>query len=287
VVVTGEVQCWDSRLTTLASLSAEQPPAVDAPLIVSSGRDLHLSVWRPDELGYFDPHLPTMHGDGPVVTIGSAAVYRSVPLFVAVVKDIASKRGEEIVRTHLHTCLRGSALAWYWAELNEDGRTLLRDHPDGVKLWVDGLVGRFEMTKALAKDALSKVSYTIEDVRTGREPWEFVHATLELARLSGCESTYEQVRAVYDRLDLELMRDFPIPVANITITEFILAFQARMPVWSDRFLRSGWCGPCGTGFPIARAPYHNANCFKQAYHARLAAHTGTQADRYRKRHTRA
>lgn len=48
-----------------------------------------------------------------MVREGKDVYYRSVHLFIERVKDSILTKGEELVRTNLNTCLRGTALIWY------------------------------------------------------------------------------------------------------------------------------------------------------------------------------
>lgn len=97
----------------------------------SSSQDLDLdtlaikpSYFRPDDVGYFDPHKDT---DGDMTTLGKEVWFTDVHLFVDRVRDVAKLKGENVVKTNLPSCLRGSALAWYSTELDNEDRQDLRD----------------------------------------------------------------------------------------------------------------------------------------------------------------
>ena len=79
--------------------------------------------WKPEKVGFFDPHLPLTSGAGPIVQEGKY-VY-----FVERIKDIILSKGEDVVCTNLNTCLRGSALIWYTGELSELERLALHFQP--------------------------------------------------------------------------------------------------------------------------------------------------------------
>ena len=63
------------------------------------------------EIGLFWPHMPDAHDKGEIVTSGQDTYFRDVWLFLDQAKTIAAIKDDQLVRTHLHTCLRGDAQA--------------------------------------------------------------------------------------------------------------------------------------------------------------------------------
>ena len=91
------------------------------------------SKWNATELGYFDPYLDKSYGEGEIITVKKNMYYRSVILFVERIHDLATVKGEAIVRTNINTYFRGSALAWYTSELSNLERRGLRVEGSGVE----------------------------------------------------------------------------------------------------------------------------------------------------------
>lgn len=68
------------------SFSATPPPDHDAtPKSLSGGNSLPKTSterWNQANLGYFNPHLNKVHGEGEVVSVGKDVHYRNIVLFV-------------------------------------------------------------------------------------------------------------------------------------------------------------------------------------------------------------
>ena len=105
------------------------PPGPTGPAGTGSGS---LS-WQLADLGYFNPMLDKSYGKGEVVTVGKDVYYRSVILFIERIKDLASVKGAILVRSNINTCLRGTALTWYTAELLNLERVGLRADENDIK----------------------------------------------------------------------------------------------------------------------------------------------------------
>ena len=69
------------------------------------------SKWNTIELGYFDPHLNKSYDKGEIITIKKDIYYRSVILFVKRIYDLATVKGEAIIRININIYFRGSILA--------------------------------------------------------------------------------------------------------------------------------------------------------------------------------
>lgn len=61
------------------------------------------SHWRPENLGYFGPHLPAFQGTGVMV------YYRDVHFFGERVRDLVTTKNEKLIKINFNTCLRGTA----------------------------------------------------------------------------------------------------------------------------------------------------------------------------------
>ena len=73
------------------------------------------------------------YGKGKVITVGKDVYYRLVILFIERIKDLASVKGAILVRSNINTCLRGTALTWYIAELLNLERVGLQADENDVK----------------------------------------------------------------------------------------------------------------------------------------------------------
>ena len=62
------------------------------------------------DMGYFDPHLDRVHGEGKIVLVGKDVYYKNVVLFVQHLQSLVMFRGAALVKANIATSLRGSAL---------------------------------------------------------------------------------------------------------------------------------------------------------------------------------
>ena len=63
-----------------------------------------------EDIGFFDPNLPTSYGEGEVVLVGKKLYYRSIILFTKRIEDLAIIKGYELIRANFNTYLRKVAL---------------------------------------------------------------------------------------------------------------------------------------------------------------------------------
>ena len=59
-----------------------------------------------EDIGFFDPNLPTNYGEGEVVLIRKKLYYRNIILFIKKIKDLATTKRYELIRANLNTYLR-------------------------------------------------------------------------------------------------------------------------------------------------------------------------------------
>lgn len=91
-----------------------------------------------EEIGYFDPHLPTEYGEGDIVTAGKAVYYPDVHLFVSQVQAIAKVQGSEVIR---RTSTPASAVPpWHGMQPNRPGMSRPIQCPRGMGTRTNGLI---------------------------------------------------------------------------------------------------------------------------------------------------
>lgn len=89
------------------------------PAIMSSSSATVSTAFRPEDIGYFNPHVDEAYGKGDIVQLGKDVYYCDVHLFLGQAKSAAMAKGFYPIRTSLHNCLQGSAQQWYAAELSD------------------------------------------------------------------------------------------------------------------------------------------------------------------------
>lgn len=204
--------------------------------------------WHAGDIGFFDPHY-----DGKSASSGSAleyagkdTIFRDVHVFVDRAKDIASTKGDELVRNNLSTCLRGQALIWYTSELTDGERRLLK-YGNHLDEWIEALTRQFRESPAKAMEVVTSERYTTQDARRQREPREYAQTMVRAAR-SAELPIYNQLQIIWNGLDAEFQRDVPMPRTNTTLNAFLKDLDDRKEIWWKLMeARSGLSKQEGTG----------------------------------------
>ena len=201
----------------------EQAHLVQPPLPTTSAVEPR---WKAEEIGFFDPYLDASYGAGDLISVGKDTYYRDIHLFVAQVANIARIKGSALVAANLHTCLRGTALQWYAAldSLQQISLTVSYD------AWISSLTERFKITEFQAMQSLLAKSYTIDDVKAGRNPMEYIQGLVRDGKSAGLP-TQQQLILAWGQLDPALMCDIPRPTPRTTVTEFIDLLNEKRDVW--------------------------------------------------------
>ena len=106
----------------MTDLVGSRPNATDSPTSHAEVTTGSNKQFKPEEIGFFDPELGIE--DDSIIT--DKLWIQNVFVFIQRIKDIASIRGEEIVRSNLPLCLRGAAAMWYTDLLNDVEKAGLR-----------------------------------------------------------------------------------------------------------------------------------------------------------------
>ena len=181
------------------------------------------SKWNPGEIGFFDPNHDNKsmeEGAPPIEYVGKDLYFRDVHLFLEHARDYIPVRGEEQLRTHLWTCLKGRAMNWWLGELGDDGKKLVK-LGRGIEEWELKLTTRFKKPTNVAIDAVLKERYTIRDAANHREPHEYAQKILRSAKDAQFTSLRNQLDIIYNGLDAELRRDLRRPKDTTTLEEFM------------------------------------------------------------------
>lgn len=147
------------------SPSATPPPGLNASSKLFPPADLtskSTERWNQADLGYFDPHLDSAHGEGEIVSVGKDVYYRNVVLFVQRLQNLVTFRGAGLVKANIATSLQGSALECYTSELSDFDRDALNNNPS-VKSWVNTLSYRFKVPTSVALGLFTDETYILDD----------------------------------------------------------------------------------------------------------------------------
>lgn len=167
-----------------------------------------------------------------MVRDGKDVYYRNVNLFVERILDLAATKGHDAVKTNLNTCLRGTALIWYTAELTSLERSGLRQI-DLTERWITSLKRRFKPNHSAAVSSLVAERYSVADVRSDREPASYIQQVVSHAKDASFDSTFHQLTWAWRNLDPELKRDIAAPDEKTTLAQFLEQVEAKKEVWQE------------------------------------------------------
>lgn len=115
----------------------------------------------------------------------------------------------------------------------------LRADENGIEEWCRALETRFRDPPGKALAALEATRFTVQDVRRGRDPIDYIQDIVTNSRNAGlATSEYARVLCAYEHMDGELRRDLPIPTEGSTVSELIRIVNERRHVWSDIYGKS-------------------------------------------------
>jgi hypothetical protein len=188
--------------------------------------DKTTSYFRADDVGYFDPH---MVGDGDMFTQGKEVWFKDVYLFTERVRDVAQIKGEDVLKTNIPACLRGTALAWYTTELSNLERQGLR--AGTLETFLTELTLRFQEAQDVALRKLTAEKFTAYQVRQERQPAEYVYTIIRHAKSALITSPSQQLTFAWNGIAPELRIHIPRPTATTTVTGFIADLEAKKDTW--------------------------------------------------------
>ena len=187
--------------------------------------------FRASDLGFFHPDLEESYGVGDIVFSSKETIYREVYSFCRRVEDYAVIKGEDLVRTNLSTCFRGSALSWWLNTLSQDEKDAMMQLPTGLKRTLTRLQDRFKISMSSALDQLTRQVYTMSDAGTRRDPASYVQSVSKYAIQAGISDEHAQATWAWNHLDVELQASIPPPTAQTTLRQFTEDLDNRKELW--------------------------------------------------------
>ena len=212
-----------------------QPGQPGPPGPVLGGNGGARNGFRPKDIGFFDPSP----GSDDPSTDKRDRVYHNVFSFTNRLRVKAAAMDVAQLRAGLDACLLGRADKWYTEELEHLERVGLRADENGIEEWCRALENRFRDPPGKALSALEATRFTVQDVRRGRDPIDYIQDIVTNSRNAGlATSEYARVLCAYEHMDGELRRDLPTPSERSTVSELIRVVNKRRHVWSDIYGKS-------------------------------------------------
>ena len=193
--------------------------------------------WKLDDIEYFDSEYEgSANTSSSIVNVDKHVFYRDVYAFVDRLKNMASLRDEQKLRTMISQCLREFVLIWHFMKLSELEKMNLRDA--NLDLWYGALIQRFKERTLVALSRLQRERYTISNARQQKNPRLFAQNIFRYAKIAKMNFIYNQISIVWNNLNVEFRRDISKPNAHITIRSFLDQLNSKFSIWFEMARRT-------------------------------------------------
>lgn len=193
------------------------------PAVLAERRD-HIKA---QNIGYFDPDNEAPHAE----TTDGKTIYHNVFAFTERLR--AKSTAYHDLSKHVDECLRGKADRWFTVEISNTTRAGLMTNID---LWCESLEKRFAEASNVSLQKLEKLRYTIADVRSRKDPEEYIQQAITLGKAARSATTEQsQVHTAYNHLAPELMRDLGPCQDDWTVETFMAKVASYKPIWFDLY----------------------------------------------------
>ena len=198
----------------------------------SSSYDQASSIkWNSADIGFFDPHF----NDKTIATTFAMKhsekdiYFRNIHLFLKRCSNIATIKGEQLVRDNLFICLRELTLQWYINKMISNVKTLVKYAPR-IEHWFAKLLARFKKKSNVALFILMKEKYIFENVRNQRESREYAFIILRATKSTNLASS-DQISMIWNDLDVEFQRDIHRSKEGTNLDDFLNALDEFKDIW--------------------------------------------------------
>ena len=187
--------------------------------------------WNPSNIGFFDPHF-----NEKIIAIASVMkhsekdiYFRNIHLFLKRCSNIATIKGDQIVRNNLFICLRELALQWYISEMTSNVKALIK-YASGIEHWFVKLLSRFKKKSIIALSILMREKYTFKDAKNQRKFREYAFIILRATKSINLE-TFDQIAMIWNDMNTEFQRDIQRSNEDIVLDDFLNALDEFKNIW--------------------------------------------------------
>ena len=163
---------------------------------------------RAEDLDYFDFDYENEHNEF-IISVGRYIYYRDIFVWIDHFKDLVKNHSEEELRSIITQIFRDSALIWYFTELSELEKDLLRK--TFIDRWYQALTRRFKQKRSKIQKVLDSCFYTLQDAKNGRTPRIYIQNIIRYVKVTQL-SLYNQLLLAYIKIYYKF---------HIHLTEFI------------------------------------------------------------------
>jgi hypothetical protein len=164
-------------------------------------------------VGVFDPDPKDVEVNGSgIVSVGKLTVYTDVYAFTNRIREIANKKGNQVVQENWTSWLRGEGIVWHTHELSDLERDLLTNA--SVDKICSALTKRFKESASSAMKNMGKIQFGLANLQKGESVRSFAQTMFRHAKAAGMESDFLQLTAAYNALELSIQANVPVPTES-------------------------------------------------------------------------
>ena len=158
---------------------------------------------RAKEVGVFDPNLKDIKVNGSgIVNIGKLTVYIDVYAFTNQIREIANKKGDQVVQENWIAQLYSKGIIQYTHELSNLERDLLTNA--SINKICSALTKRFKESVSSAIKNMGKIQFSLANLQKGELVRSFTQTMFRHAKAAGMESDFLQLIVAYNTLELSI-----------------------------------------------------------------------------------
>ena len=195
------------------------------------------SFWRSKDLDFLDSKLFAFYDSNLMIRDDKNVYYRNVYFFCERIRDLATIKSEELIRVNLNICFFDYALIWYTSKLRALNRVDLRNF-SLENDWIKKFKLRFKSNHSVVIDALIFERYTLVDVRSDRESFNYVQQVVNHVMNVNFQNTQQQLTWTWKNLNLDLKRDNSTSSEIISFTNFLHMIENRKKIWQELYIRN-------------------------------------------------
>ena len=182
---------------------------------------------RAEDLEYFDPEFESEHNEA-IVSSGRHVYYRDMFVWIDHLKNLCKIHGEDEVRPKVTQAFRGGVLIWYFTELSDLEKDLLRDA--FMERWYQVIDKRFREKGSEAQKVLDRCLYTLQDARSERTPRAYVQNIIRHVKTTGL-SLYNQLLLAYTKMHYK----FRVHLSESSVSTSLSVFLEQLDFKTNAF----------------------------------------------------
>ena len=219
-----------------------------------------------EDIDYFD--LDYEDARNAFIVISNRHVfYKNVYVFVNKLKNLTKLLMIDVVervRQLIFFCFRDEAFIWYFIELNDVVRDMLRDV--SLNHWYAFLIKRFKKRISVTLQAMQTKKYIMTNARNDRILKIYVQKILRHVKATKFQFIYNQLMMIWNNLNINFRAQIFEFKFNISLKNFIKSLNEKTNIWQQMtFRRENLIIDVNfnRNFVKNRSSFNSKQCFRQ------------------------